>query len=76
MKTSKPTPKPLLAAQYQVEARRLAGCATSIERQFLSVSLDKGKQLEPLAEWLVSEPEFCRYKKTAELAVFLFFNSD
>lgn len=48
MKTSKPTPKPLLAAQYQAEARRLAGCATSIERQFLSVSLDKGKQLEPV----------------------------
>ncbi|WLH01309.1 hypothetical protein [Pseudomonas beijingensis] len=48
MKTSKRTPKPLLAAQYQAEARRLAGCATSIERQFLSVSLAKGKELEPV----------------------------
>ncbi|WP_447767327.1 hypothetical protein [Pseudomonas kilonensis] len=48
MKASKRTPKPLLAAQYQAEARRLAGCATTIERQFLSVSLAKGKELEPV----------------------------
>ena len=48
MKASKRTSKPLLAAQYQVEARRLAGCATTIERQFLSVSLAKGKELEPV----------------------------
>ncbi|SFW78937.1 hypothetical protein EDB98_11596 [Pseudomonas fluorescens] len=48
MKTSKRTPKPLLAARYQAEARRLAGCPSSIERQFLSVSLAKGKELEPV----------------------------
>lgn len=48
MKASKRPPKPLLAAQYQAEARRLAGCATDVERQFLSVSLAKGKELEPV----------------------------
>jgi hypothetical protein len=47
MKASKRTAKPLLAAQYQAEARRLAGGASNIERQFLSVSLAKGKDLEP-----------------------------
>lgn len=48
MKASKRTPKPLLAAQYEAEARRLAGCATIMERRFLSVSLAKGKELEPV----------------------------
>lgn len=48
MKASKRTPKPLLVAQYEAEARRLAGCATSIERRFLSISLAKGKELEPV----------------------------
>jgi hypothetical protein len=48
MKTSKRTPKPLLAAQYQAEARRLAGSATDVERQFLAVSLAKGKEGEPV----------------------------
>jgi hypothetical protein len=47
MKASKRTAKPLLAAQYQAEARRLAGGVSSIERQFLSVSLAKGKDFEP-----------------------------
>jgi hypothetical protein len=47
MKASKRTVKPSLAAQYQAEARRLAGGASDIERQFLSVSLAKGKDLEP-----------------------------
>lgn len=47
MKAAKRTPKPLLAAKYEAEARRLAGGASSIERQFLSVSLAKGKELEP-----------------------------
>ncbi|TWC12543.1 hypothetical protein FBY06_10948 [Pseudomonas sp. SJZ085] len=48
MKPSKRTPKPLLAAQYEADARRLAGCATRMERHFLSVSLAKGKELEPI----------------------------
>ncbi|MDY0836528.1 hypothetical protein [Pseudomonas sp. SED1] len=48
MKTSKGNPKQSLAAQYQAEARSLAGSEISAERQFLSVSLDKGKELEPV----------------------------
>ncbi|UZE23850.1 hypothetical protein LOY67_00095 [Pseudomonas sp. B21-056] len=48
MKASKRPPKPSLAAQYEAEACRLAGSATSMERQFLSVSLAKGKELEPI----------------------------
>lgn len=47
MKASKRTAKPLLAAQYLAEARRLAGSASTIERQFLTASLAKGKELEP-----------------------------
>lgn len=48
MKTSKGNPKHSLADQYQAEARRLAGSESSAERKFLSVSLDKGKELEPV----------------------------
>lgn len=48
MKAAKRTPKLSLAAQYEAEARRLAGCATRMERHFLSVSLAKGKELEPI----------------------------
>jgi hypothetical protein len=56
MKASKRTPKPSLATQYQAEARRLAGCATTIERQFLSVSLAKGKELEPVGRMAGATP--------------------
>lgn len=48
VKTFKSNPKQLLAAKYQAEARRLAGYESSAERQFLIVSLDKGKELEPV----------------------------
>jgi len=48
VKTSKGNPKYSLADQYRAEARRLAGSGSSAERKFLSVSLDKGKELEPV----------------------------
>lgn len=35
-------------AEYEAEARRLAGDMTENERRFLSVGLDKGKELEPI----------------------------
>lgn len=48
MKTPKGNSKQSLAAQYEAEARRLAGCESIAERRFLSVSLEKGKALEPV----------------------------
>ena len=37
----------LIEARIKAEARKLAGSATDIERRFLSVGLEKGKDLEP-----------------------------
>ncbi|WP_370602004.1 hypothetical protein [Pseudomonas nitroreducens] len=48
MKPTKRQPKPLLIAQFQAEARRLAGGATENERRFIKVGLAKGKELEPV----------------------------
>jgi len=48
VKTSKGNSKQSLAAQYEAEARRLAGYESSTERRFLSMSLEKGKELEPI----------------------------
>jgi hypothetical protein len=37
----------LIEARIKAEARKLAGSATDIEHRFLSVALEKGKDLEP-----------------------------
>lgn len=47
MKSSKRQPKTLIVAQYEAEARRLAGGISENERRFLRVALEKGKELEP-----------------------------
>lgn len=47
MKPSARTTKPFVVAQIQADARRVAGTSSSLERQFLNVSLAKGKELEP-----------------------------
>lgn len=39
--------KSLVIAQIQAESRRAAGPPSSLERRLLSVSLAKGKELEP-----------------------------
>ena len=50
MKPSKQTPKPLLAAQFEAQARRLAGDASDVERRFLVVSLARGKEMAPTGQ--------------------------
>lgn len=47
MKPSARITKPLVVAQIQADARRVAGTPSSLERRFLNVSLSKGKELEP-----------------------------
>lgn len=35
-------------ADFEAEARRLAGKPTETERRFIAIGLDKGKELEPV----------------------------
>lgn len=35
-------------AEFESEARRLAGVATEMERRFIAVGLERGKELEPV----------------------------
>lgn len=48
MKSTKRQPKALIVAQLEAEARRLADGISENERRFLSVALEKGKELEPV----------------------------
>lgn len=35
-------------AEFEADARRLAGEVTEMERRFISVGLERGKELEPV----------------------------
>lgn len=35
-------------AEFEAEARRLAGEVTEMERRFIAVGLERGKELEPV----------------------------
>ncbi|MCO6057958.1 hypothetical protein NG726_14925 [Pseudomonas sp. MOB-449] len=48
MKHSTGQAKPLIVAQFEAEARRLAGSVSANQRRFLSVGLSKGKESEPV----------------------------
>ncbi|WP_197471087.1 hypothetical protein [Azotobacter vinelandii] len=48
MKPSKRQAKPLIVAQFEAEARRLAGDVSQNQRRFLRVGLAKGKEMEPV----------------------------
>jgi hypothetical protein len=41
-------PEATVVAQFEAEARRLAGQVSENQRRFLKVGLSKGKTLEPL----------------------------
>ncbi len=48
MKAAHHTAKALLIAQFEEDARRLAGDISSNQRRLLKVGLEKGKVLEPV----------------------------